>query len=238
MRHLAEGRVPTCHGLAARPIDDLVAAQVLRALEPAALEVSLSAIDDILAEHAQLDRHWQQRLERARYEAARAERQYHAVEPENRLVARTLEKRWEDSLREQRRVEEDYDRFVREQPPTLAAGDRDRIRELAENIPELWQATETSAADRKEIVRCLVERVVVDVPQASEHVGMTIHWQGGRMTHHEIVRPVKTYAQLQDHDRLMAHLREWHDEGDTASQIAAKLNAAGFVMPRTRTGFT
>jgi DNA invertase Pin-like site-specific DNA recombinase len=238
VRHLMEGRPPTCRGLAARAIDDLVAAQVLRALEPAALEVSLSAIDDILAERAQLDRHWQQRLERARYEAARAERQYQAVEPENRLVARTLEKRWEEALREQRRLEEDYDRFARERPPALTAGDRARIRALAEDIPELWRAAGTSAADRKEVVRCLVERVVVDVPAVGEHTGVAIHWHGGRVTRHEVVRPVKTYAQLRDHGRLMERLREWHAAGDTATQIAAKLNAAGFVMPRTRTGFT
>ena len=72
---------------------------VLRALEPAALELSLKAVEDIDRERERLHRHWEQQLERARYEAERAERQYQAVEPENRLVARTLERRWEEALR-------------------------------------------------------------------------------------------------------------------------------------------
>src|SRR5207244_11902136 len=96
----------------------------------------------------------------------------------------------------------------------------------------------TGAADRTEVVRCRAVRVVVDVPEVGEHTGVAIHWHGGRVTRHEVVRPVKTYAQLRDHGRLMERLRAWHAAGDTATQIAAKLNAAGFVMPRTRTGFT
>ena len=82
-------REPRCQSLAGGALDELVAGQVLRALEPAALELSLRAVADVERERARLDRHWRQRLERARHEAERAARQYHAVEPENRLVARS-----------------------------------------------------------------------------------------------------------------------------------------------------
>ena len=91
-QHLKVGTGPSCHGLRTTPVDDLVARQVLRALEPAALELSLQAAQDVRQERDRLHRHWEQQLERARYESERAERQYHAVEPENRLVARTLER--------------------------------------------------------------------------------------------------------------------------------------------------
>jgi hypothetical protein len=74
------------------------------------LELSRSAGEDIQRERRRLARHWEQRLERAQYQSERAARQYHAVAPENRLVARELERRWEEALRVQRRVEEDRDR--------------------------------------------------------------------------------------------------------------------------------
>ena len=125
---MADYAEPMCQGLAGRVLDDLVAAQVLAALEPAALELSLAAADEIQQERARLHRNWQQRVERARYEAERARRQYDATEPENRLVARELERRWEEALKERRHLEEEYARFGRSQPEGLSAGEREQIR--------------------------------------------------------------------------------------------------------------
>ena len=102
------------------------------ALEPAALDLSLRAIENAERERKRLHDQWRQTLERARQDVERAERQYHAVEPENRLVARTLEARWEDALKKQRQVEEDYHRFLARLPATLSGADRQRIRSLSE----------------------------------------------------------------------------------------------------------
>src|SRR5207237_7826571 len=143
----------TCCGLGAAAIDILVGQHVLRALEPAALELSLQALQHVHEERERLHQHWQQRLERADQTARRAERQYHAVEPENRLVARTLEQRWEEALRAQRALQEDYDRFVQEQPRQLHEEERARIVALASDIPALWHSPGTTAAERKEIGR-------------------------------------------------------------------------------------
>src|SRR4051794_33610771 len=150
-RAMVEYAEPLCQGLAGGVLDDLVAAQVLAALEPAALELNLAASDDIQQERARLHRNWQQQLERAHYVAERARRQYDAVEPENRLVARDLERRWEDALKEQRRLEEEYARFGHNQPQGLSAGEREQIRALARDLPALWQAPATTAADRQRI---------------------------------------------------------------------------------------
>src|SRR5262249_52003361 len=152
-QHLKVGTGPRCHGLRTTPVDDLVARQVVRALEPAALELSLQAARDVRRERDRLHRHWQQQLERARYESGRAERQYHAVEPENRLVARTLERRWEEALGSQRQLEEEYDRFRRDQPAELSEDELARIAALSRDIPALWDAPATTPAERKEIVR-------------------------------------------------------------------------------------
>ena len=145
--------------------------QVLRALEPAALELSLKAIENVQRERQRLNRHWEQRLERASYEVQRAERQYQAVEPENRLVARSLEQQWEKTLRAQRDLREEYDRFLNEQPPRLTEEERSRILAVSADIPTLWHAPETTARDRKEIIRLLTERIVVDVRANTERAG-------------------------------------------------------------------
>ncbi len=238
VRHLHEAKEQVCYGLKAEAIDELVSQQVLRALEPATLELSLQAIDAIEQERGRLHRHWEQQLERARYESERAERQYQAVEPENRLVARTLERRWEEALRHQRELEDEYDRFLRSQPTRLSEGERARILALSDDIPALWAAPGTSASDRKEIIRLLVERVVVHVKSDSEYVDAIIHWKGGFTSRHEVVRPVRVYAQLRDLDRLVSRLAEGRRAGRTAPQIAEDLNREGFRTPRGRGDYT
>lgn len=209
VRHLHEAREQVCYGLKAAAIDDLVARQVLRALGPAALELSLKVVEGIEQERGRLHRHWEQQLERARYESGRAERRYQAVEPENRLVARTLEQRWEESLSDQRQLEDEYDRFLRSQPSQLSDAERARVLSLSRDIPALWDAAGTTAADRKEIVRLLVERVVVHVQNYSEYVDAMIHWRGGFTSRHEVVRPVRVYKQLRDHDRILDRITRW-----------------------------
>jgi DNA invertase Pin-like site-specific DNA recombinase len=237
VRHLYEGTEQVCFGLKATPVDDLVTEQVLRALEPAALELSCRAMEDIQRDRARLDKHWRQRLERARYEAEDAQRRYRAVDPENRLVARSLEQHWEETLRTERQVRDDYDRFLREQPPQLSPEERARIAELSGDLPALWHAPGTTHQDRKEIVRHLVEKVVVHVKKDSEYVDVTIHWQGGFTSQHEVVRPVQFYEQLRDFDQLLDRIVILRQEGHTAAQIAECLNREGFVPPKRCGGF-
>ncbi len=228
----------SCCGLGAAAIDDLVARQVLRALEPAALELSLKAIENVNRDRDRLHRHWEQRLERASYEAQRAERQYNAVEPENRLVARGLEQRWEEALQKQRALQEEYDRFLKEQPARLSEGERARISALAGDVATLWSDPGTTAADRKQVVRLLVDRVVVHVRPDSERVEVTIAWQGGSTTGHEIVRSVSRYESLSNYDRLMGRIIELRGDGLTIKEVAARLNSEGFRTPRSRKGYT
>ncbi len=230
--HLFEEREQPCFGLKAPPLDELVAQQVLRALEPAAVDLSLQAAADVKRERERLHQHWTQRLERAQYESQRAERQYQSVEPENRLVVRTLEQRWEESLRQERQLREEYDRFVATTPATLSNADAERIRAASQNISALWQAAETTPQDRKAIVRSLVDHVVVHVQQRSEYVDVTIHWHGGFMSQHQVIRPVGSYTQLRDYDLLVARIKALHQEGKAVPAIAEQLNEDGFVPPR------
>ena len=228
----------TCRGIEAGVVDDLVAQQVLRALEPATLELSLKAIEDVHRDRERLHRHWRQRLERATYEAERAERQYQAVEPENRLVARSLERQWEEALRSAPRSR----RGIR---PLLEGTATAAQRGPARSDPGPLQrpagalgAPETTAADRKEIIRLVVERVVVHVRADDERAEVVISWRGGATTRHEIVRPVARYESLGGYARLMDRIIELRQEGQTIKQIAARLTAEGYRTPRSRKGYT
>lgn len=227
-----------CCGLGARAIDELVAQQVLRALEPASLELSLRAVDEARRERERLHRHWKQRLERASYESQRAERQYQVADPENRLVVRTLEKHWEEALKDQRDLQEEYDRFVNQRPQQLSEDERARIVALSRDVPALWNAPTTTTADRKEIVRLLVERAVVHVRSDSEHGEVVISWRGGFTTRHEFDRPVSRYESLGRYDELVNRILELRQEGLTITQVAAQINREGYRTPRTQKGYT
>ncbi len=237
-RAMVEYAEPLCQGLAGRVLDDLVAAQILAALEPAALELSLAAADDVQQERAHLHRNWQQQVERARYQTERARRQYDAVEPENRLVVRELERRWEEALKEQRRLEEEYARFGRNQPAGLSASEREQIRALARDLPALWHAPSTTAADRQRIVRLLVEEVIVTVRGESEWVDVTIRWAGGYSSGHKLVRPVQRYQQMADYGRLLNRIDELRKAGRTLAEVAEQLNREGFHPPKRSATFT
>ena len=190
---------PFCQSLAGNNLEAFVAEEVLRALEPARFELHEQAVADLERERQRLDKHWQQRLERARIQAERAARQYHANEPENRLVARELERRWEKALEEQREVSEQYDRFRADRPRQLTATDRLRIEALAKDIPALWHSPSTTIQERQTIIRCLVERITVAVRGKTEWVDVTMRWAGGMESRHELRRPVRKYEQLSNY---------------------------------------
>jgi DNA invertase Pin-like site-specific DNA recombinase len=238
LHYKQHGLERTCRGAAAGAIDSLIAQQVLRALEPAALDLSLRACEDVERERARLALHWQQQLERARYECAKAERHYRAVDPDNRLVARTLEQQWEQALRQEQRLREEHDRFLRQTPPGLTPQERDRIRALAADIPALWAAAATTAADRKEIIRCLLDRVVASVEGNTEWVEVALHWAGGFVSRHRVRRPVRGYDQLRDGHRLVGRLRQLRRAGHTVAEIARRLDQEGFRPASGRAHFT
>lgn len=227
-----------CGRIAAATIDDLVTREVLRALEPAALELSLRAIENVERDRKRLHDQWHQRLERVQQEVTRAERQYQLTEPENRLVARTLEARWEKALKRQREAEEEYNRFLTQQPATLSSDERHRIGALAENVSQVWNAEGTSAIDRKQIVRCVVERVILVADRTTELNEVTIMWKGGMETKHAVSRPVGSFEQLKDYRKMTERIRDLHAEGLHHFQIADTLNREGFVPPRRRGKFT
>jgi DNA invertase Pin-like site-specific DNA recombinase len=226
---------PVCQSLKAAPLDALMARLVLEALEPAALEASLLAAADLEREQAAVERHWQQRIERARYEAERMRRQFDAVEPENRLVARTLERQWERALAEQARLEEEHERVGRDRPSPLNAAEVATLRELAIDLPGLWTAA--IQEERQTLVRLLLQRILVEVVDDSEQVRVICHWHGGNRTEHQLTRPVRRLDQLSRYTALVARAAELHCNGQSNADIAETLNREGWRPAKRRNTF-
>lgn len=212
-----------CQSVPGEVIDEAVSRVVLRALEPMAVELSLQVANDLEAERQRLLTHWQQRLERARYDADRAFRQYTAVEPENRLVARQLERQWESALHTEAALQLEYDRFAAQQPVPLRPDERDAIRRCARDIPTLWQASTTTASDRKALVRQLIDRVEITLTGNSEQMTLDIQWAGGAGTSIPLIRPVASLTQLSYYPDLLQRAMELRTAGTTLQAIAQHL---------------
>jgi hypothetical protein len=233
-RHALDYAAPRCQSLAGAPLEQLVRDLVLEVVTPASLELSIHAAQECERERAALDRQWRLRLERAVQEANRAFRQYNAVEPENRLVARTLERTWEEALLAQRALEEEYHRFQKTQPVRLSAAERAQIEALARDLPALWQASQTLVVEKRQIVRRLLERVVVWAPASTQEVKVQLHWAYGTVTEHQVTRPVRAWKQVVGATDLWRHVREWQTVGWTSRRMAEELNNEGYRTPHGR----
>ena len=227
-----ESRGPWCQSVSASAVDRLVEGLIFRAVQPASLELSLRAAQQGERDRERLHAHWKQKLERAEYEAGLAKRRYEAVDPENRLVARELERVWEQRLTELRQLEDDYARFCQEQPRHLTAGDRERIVALAKDLPALWQAETTTGADRRAVVRQLIERVVVTRRGGSEEVEVVMSWRGGEETRHEVYQGLRRTSDLVGFESLRSRVTELRGQGKTGEQIAEELNREGHRTAR------
>ncbi len=228
---------PFCQSLKAAPVDAQVTSLILQALEPAALEASLAVAADLQAERAALEQHWRQRLERAQYQVDQARRRYASTEPENRLVARTLERDWEAALSEQVRLTADCERFRRERPQSPTPAELAAIRQLTTDLPALWQAPATTSGERQTIVRLLLQRVLVTVVDGSEQVRLECHWHGGNRTAHELVRPVARMRTLSTYAALVARAADLHRAGNGGAAIAAILNQEAWRPAKRRETF-
>ena len=235
-RHHTYGE-PRCQQMAARFLDDHVVAQVLSALAPAALELSVTAAGQVEARRAEVDRIWRQRLERADFACDRARRQYQLAEPENRLVARQLERDWEAALAERAHLGEEYERYQRARPARLSPAELAAIRALAADIPALWAAPTTTTADRKRLLRAVIESVQVTAEGATERVHATVTWAGGHQTHADLRRPVARIDQLSYYPALTERIRALAGEGLRTAAIADRLAAEGLRTPRLHDRF-
>lgn len=217
-----------CQEVRALGLDQEIERLLLAALAPDQITMALASLEQIEQERASLSRQWQLRLERTRYETERARRQYGLVEPENRLVARSLEVTWEQKLRDTEKVEKEYQNWLVQHRLEITPTDRQEILCLGEDLPKLWKAETTTSADRKQIVRLLIRDVIVDPDRVKGKVWFQINWQTGAISEHCYTRRVQNYANYPDLERLEQRIRQLHAQHQMDKQIASTLNAEGF----------
>jgi excisionase family DNA binding protein len=174
------GRRASCMAFGNMRIDAAVSAELLRVIAPAGLEAALAALAEHGRPNSQVADQKELALEQARYEAARAHRQYDAVDPANRLVASDLERRWNDRLAEVTRLQEELHIVKKSQPPALSEAERAEIMNLGVQLPLLWNHPSASAAIRKRILRAVLEEIAVTTQE--NELRLALHWKGGDHT--------------------------------------------------------
>lgn len=211
-----------CQVVGGKRIDQTVVAVFLEATQPCAQEAARQANEEARRQGEALRVYWAHQIEKAQYEAQRAERQYMAVEPENRVVARALERRWNEHLEALERLQRKAEQAL--QAPTLLSDEElQKIRLLGADLYAVWEAPTTTNRDRKRLLRCLIEEVQLRTEQC--HHGVRIVWKGGAVTEREVVRGKPGWAQRTAEDTLEL-VRELACAFDDA-QIARILNKQG-----------
>jgi len=222
---LVNGRGKWCLRVGGRKLDEAVAETLLAALTPAGVKAALRAAESLEADHDAALSQWRLQVERAHYEAERAERRYRQVEPEHRLVARGLERDWEQKLAALAAAEAELSLRERQRPRTLTAVEREQLLGLGADLGRVWSAPTTSDRDRKQLLRCLIEEVMVDVAREQRRAILTVRWRGGALTELAVALPKPQPAIRTDEDtiELLRRLAVHYDD----ATVAGILNRQG-----------
>jgi DNA invertase Pin-like site-specific DNA recombinase len=221
---------PRCQEVRALSIDAEVERLVLEALSKDQIVVAVEAVSELESQARLLDKQWKLKCERARYEVERSRRQYDEIEPENRLVARSLERAWENKLRLQEAVEEEYRAWQREQTGPLTNSERTEVLKLAKDFHRVWRLANTT--ERKRIVRLVIKDVALEKMTDSELVSLRITWQTGCVSEHLVRRRVQSYTNFTSTDSLEKRIRQLAKTGMFDREIAETLNKEHFISAR------
>ena len=225
-KNIANGRGEYCLNVGAKAIDEQVANAFLQAVTPAAVDVTIEAMRQIEGNRDAALSQWRLAVERARYEAERAERRYRAVEPENRLVARGLETEWENCLRELTAAEAELRSREQQQARVMTQEQLGKLRMLGADLHNIWNAPTTTDRDRKQLLRTLLEEVTLKVSRAEYLAQLTMRWRGGKITQLEVSLPKANYSGVRTDEDTIDLLRRLavHYSDDV---IAGILNRQG-----------
>jgi DNA invertase Pin-like site-specific DNA recombinase/predicted DNA-binding transcriptional regulator AlpA len=201
-KNIVNGRGVYCLTIGALQVDEAVAHAVLTALEPLGVEAAITAAERLETDHDSALAQWRLSVERANYEAQRAERRYRSVDPDNRLVARGLEAEWERRLRELEKAKAELSHREALRPTTLSANDRCRLLALGIDLRAVWQAETTSPRDKKELLRAVLEEIIIAVHKDQYRALVTLRWRGGTLTDIPIDLPRRQATVRTDEDTI------------------------------------
>ena len=222
-------QTPACRSIVAAVVDGPVVEHLLAAVAPQEIALALAAADAVTERRTRSTRALELRVERARYEGARAERAFHRCDPDNRLVARSLEQRWEEKLQELLAAE----RELACEPATPPLPTREQIEALARDLPRLWAASTTSAKDRKRLLRALIADVTITSLTNENAVRVGIHWRSGATESIVVARPPSAAVCYRTPPPAVELVRRLGSQCDEV-EIATSLNAAGLLTGKGR----
>ncbi len=208
-------------------LDPVIAEELLKALQPAELELALAALQELETRDQAIMRQWQMRLERAEYEAALAERRYQEVDPSQRLVASTLERRWNDALLQLQDLKKQAAEVQRQEARVATPEQKEKVLALARDLPRVWHAPTTQAKDRKRMLRLLIKDITVEKPQPKQLL-VHIRWQGGASTSYSVPLPPSIADRMRYPAALVDRVRDLAQRL-TDTQIVDRLNQEGLV---------
>jgi len=221
-----DGAASTCQCLTSKPIDDCVVALFFEALAPAQVQIAFKAIKQLQQSRQALQQPWEQQLEQARYEVQLAQRQYDAVDPDYRLVAAELERRWNDKLEALQTLESAYTDAQQQARFSVSTAEQQAMQRLAQDLPTLWQASTTTDRERKQLLRYAIAEVQLDGVTTPGKIDIRVTWWSGAVTRHQIDRlKVGCWAPRTDNhviERLRALAPRY-----TATEISEQLNQEG-----------
>jgi DNA invertase Pin-like site-specific DNA recombinase len=230
---------PVCQRLRAAPIDEQVVRWFFEALAPAALDLSARTLTEADARRTAIFAARRQQLQRLRYAASRAERQYQQVDPENRLIAAELERRWEAALRELREAEEQLTHDEQHSPVWAIPADLlEALHDIGPRLPELWEQQRLfSSAQKKSLLRALIDKVVVHRlgGRRGDRIHVRVVWRGGATTSVDLPVSVGRFADRTGAAEMEATILRLAREGRSDTEIAALLTAQGHRSARGAT---
>ena len=221
-----------CPTIIASPVDTVVRDAFLEALTPHEATLALRVEAEVAIRRTEVDAQWHKQVERAEYEVERARRQYDTVDPSNRLVARTLETRWEERLQELDRTRAEYEVQRARHPSPITEQERQQIRDVLRDVSTVWEAETTQPAERKRLLRFLIEDVVIHARDDPRRYEVTIVWKTGATTKREATRPLSAAQKWRTSPVLLERLRSLAQDGLQDAQIADALNREGLKSPK------
>ena len=225
--HQQEGEDTICQSMTARPVDAAVTQAFLEAVAPLGVEVAVAVLDQAEQQLAAQRHQADLQLEQARYEARLAQRKYDAVDPDNRLVAGELERRWNEQLTRVAELEQAYAKAEQEARWTLTPEERAGTQTLAQDLSALWQAETTTQAERKQLLRLAIESVQLDGVNRPGWIEIQIHWRSGVVTRLDVPRMKQGEWSLKTPAQAVARIHELAATS-TYAEMAEALNAAGW----------
>jgi hypothetical protein len=210
----------------ARPLDDAIVQRLLVAVTPVTVRLALEALSNLEERDKAISAQWRRRIERARYDADLAERRYEEADPSNRLVAGTLEKRWNDAMQRVLELEVEFSNFQRQAMRVLTPEQKQQILQLGKDFPGLWKAPTTSSCDRKRMLRLLIRDITVVNDPESKLLLLQVRWQGGATDTIEVHRRPKRAEAIRYSDMFVAKIQAMAEKYDD-QEIAAQLNSEG-----------